>query len=948
MPRVAKDRYLLLVGTFAVADEVSKGTATLISPVHALTAAHVVFDEHGRVADELYVRALDGQEYAANVVWPPRFNRQTKPPDVALVRITDPTWQATARTTSLGRLTGNSISVDAVVMGYPRIMVDPDGGRNTLAYNGTVNPGSAQRGQTLLLNLTTSKPGRDAQQGRPHSGLSGGGLFAEDLLIGIVTHDSPDFDHGVLPCAEIAPLLDDPEFLEVWAETGNDPACYSAELNALIERPQRLAVRSVASLVRPEFETVEFYGRAPQLNELTAWCLDSKADLSIRLITGPGGRGKTRLARQLIHELGQAGYRSQNRRGRWIAGFTRDLGSGDAYVNLADTCCPVLLVIDYAETRPDEVEALIRYCSDNRAESRIRLLLIARSTGGVDGWWDQLLRNIDLDELPPLDLPPLDDSEQARRRSFASACSALVPHLAEITATRDISLWRDRARGAAPPTDIDQERYGSPLTLQLAALLTLLRQDGESMLSGQRSPLELQLLNKHEWKFWQSSAPDLNILDAAVRAQCVLLASLVRVHDREEAVSVLRSLDILSDQPRLILGKIAGWLRSMYPPPEGAYWGALQPDRLLEHLTIAVMKSSPAAIRALCTRHASAVSAHLTRTFANGEIDVEDRDELATIAIATRVMADQNRPLELEHALEAQIALLIRGAGADLTDHLLAASALEVTEIVDAQQLAHSALRMIDLETTIRNAQLTASANVQRLARSMFYEATGMSTSWILAHRNRSSDAAAFDAFGQLLSGLADRLPDLLGRRSKETYERTLSLMIEGGLSAGSAASVAATEYVYPLLDTIDLALRLQERFATIEQALEHAGAAYFAAYEDLGISHLLAHITRIPLTEHWAPSDRFSMMRSVYESLARIVAAGAESGPITAVSMVSRSGLGRRRSVNPGTAAILRRALTMDESEEIGFDRILVTIGLMRRVAATGERFQVSRVADH
>jgi hypothetical protein len=67
-----------------------------------------------------------------------------------------------------------------------------------------------------------------------------------------------------------------------------------------------LAEQGVAWLLRPEADLVGFR-RRPELTELVNWC-ESGGRTAVRLITGPGGVGKTRLALQLCQEMGMKGW----------------------------------------------------------------------------------------------------------------------------------------------------------------------------------------------------------------------------------------------------------------------------------------------------------------------------------------------------------------------------------------------------------------------------------------------------------------------------------------------------------------------------------------------------------------------------------------------------------------------------------------------------------------
>lgn len=128
-------------------------------------------------------------------------------------------------------------------------------------------------------------------------------------------------------------------------------------------------------LLRPEFAVVEFAGRLAELTALRAWCeMDSRR--SVRVLVGGGGVGKTRLALKIGADWEAARQRLVKvTAGQEAAALSRarEVTSG-----------PVLLVVDYAETRAG-LGDLLRAVLDDPGP--VRALLLARSLGE---WWDRL------------------------------------------------------------------------------------------------------------------------------------------------------------------------------------------------------------------------------------------------------------------------------------------------------------------------------------------------------------------------------------------------------------------------------------------------------------------------------------------------------------------------------------------------------------------------------
>ena len=106
-----------------------------------------------------------------------------------------------------------------------------------------------------------------------------------------------------------------------------------------------------AGWLRADRLVVEFTGREAELAELRTWCEQGSGG-PVRVLVGAGGVGKSRLALQVASEWAATGAvwgMIAAEPGGWGA-------SGRARGNL----CPVLLIVDYAETRTGLPELLVR------------------------------------------------------------------------------------------------------------------------------------------------------------------------------------------------------------------------------------------------------------------------------------------------------------------------------------------------------------------------------------------------------------------------------------------------------------------------------------------------------------------------------------------------------------------------------------------------------------
>ncbi len=220
------------------------------------------------------------------------------------------------------------------------------------------------------------------------------------------------------------------------------------DLRTLAERP--------SELLSARFQVVPFTGRDAELASLTRW-RDAPAGLSIRLIHGSAGEGKTRLA----NEFGK-----MSRDAGWLVGKASTPPSSEPSTDtpppkdLPGRRVGILVVVDDADAWP-----LHDFLQDPLLRSKntpVRVLLLARHAGA---WWERLTTWIDyrLDAAhDTLRLKPLADTPSARAALFQRARDSFAAHL---------GLPHDRTRHINPPPDLDQNpAYAHVLTLHTAAL----------------------------------------------------------------------------------------------------------------------------------------------------------------------------------------------------------------------------------------------------------------------------------------------------------------------------------------------------------------------------------------------------------------------------------------------------------------------------------------------
>ena len=364
-----------------------------------------------------------------------------------------------------------------------------------------------------------------------------------------------------------------------------------------------------ARLLDPRRALVGFTGRDKELADLIAWCEDGRMH-GVRLVTGPGGVGKTRLSVELCARLGPRGW-------RWVrVGDQEETAAlSAARQGWSD---PVLLVLDYAETRIGLRELLRAVAADPGV---VRVLLLARSAGE---WWDGLrggepaVRDLladagEEDPLPVAVTGELSNTEllYAAVPVFAGALEVPVPSRVLVNV----------GSGAVRMLD-----------LHAAALVAVLR----SAEARRQSPVSVTVsavldeLLGHEERFWHGSARQLGLVGGTTGMRAAVLGQIVAAGALLGATSPDQAVALLDRVPGATASvSVAGWLRDLYPPEagpsdeSGAEWlGALRPDRLAEHLMVRELTRS-AELAERCLR------------------DLDERQALRAITLLGRAAADQ-------------------------------------------------------------------------------------------------------------------------------------------------------------------------------------------------------------------------------------------------------------------------------------------------------------------
>ncbi|WP_405531662.1 trypsin-like peptidase domain-containing protein [Streptomyces canus] len=505
----------------------------MVGPRLVLTAAHVLGDDESVPRRGAITICRSGprpseparctdREFPATVRW----YQKDDDVDAALVEIDDiDGWPVPESLQEIGtrppqrwgRLIGTRPH-PVTLFGYPRMYRESGPGpRRGMQLDGHISPTSEYLAGRYEITSTdpTLKP--DLEPASPltrWSGMSGAAALAYsrdgDLLCGVTRYDLKADGGTILTATPTSSLLAAPGFrAALTRHTGWTPALEPVEpAHLLAPAAHHRDLRSPAMLLRADTEAVAFHGRDSELQRLRAWCKTGPGALSVQAITGPGGQGKTRLARRLAGLLDEQD-RAEFGRPRWVIGQVHSrLTDHDIHTDFTplDTALPLLLVVDYAETRPQLLHSLIQHLQASR--HKVRVLLLARS----DGPWrtaafrlttdttHQILNATVVSELAPL--LPAAPTPLARIEAFTDAVTGLARLLPLVPDTPAYD-WGALATAVQAPDDIRSPRYDNILTLQMTALTTLL-QDGPAPVTITPVQNTEDVLLQHEARYWAS------------------------------------------------------------------------------------------------------------------------------------------------------------------------------------------------------------------------------------------------------------------------------------------------------------------------------------------------------------------------------------------------------------------------------------------------------------
>jgi len=340
--------------------------------------------------------------------------------------------------------------------------------------------------------------------------------------------------------------------------------------NAFFNLPIRQWDESLAptALLRAEYRIVPFHGRENESREILAWC-SSKPPVAIRVYTGPGGAGKSRLFAELCLKL-------QDK--QWNVGFT--IPNNDITLEKCRTLfrhkAPRFIVIDYIERDWKTYIPLFEALIDHQTPLQVRIVMLARTKGE---WWDSLLSHggsardllngIHSQEIPLTALP---SNKSTLAQSYQLAATTFAKKL-------------NKPMLPAPPDTILQYQNTTTLLLHMKALADIEQND----INNENNILDFVL--RREKTFWANQAKARTLPSHIIPGIALAMAAVTMMGGmptQKSAITLFSRLPMLSDETFLLLHQISDILHECYPGHH--HWiEPLLPDRLGEFLVESIL-----------------------------------------------------------------------------------------------------------------------------------------------------------------------------------------------------------------------------------------------------------------------------------------------------------------------------------------------------------------------
>ena len=289
-----------------------------------------------------------------------------------------------------------------------------------------------------------------------------------------------------------------------------------------------------------------------------------KEQVSIKLFTGSGGSGKSRLMIE---------WALHKQRQRWHTPFLHKNITETQIDQLLKIQKHLFVVIDYAEARNDLTDKLKKFIESPSRRHLVRIVLVARNSGD---WWTDVIKNFDIKKHIQSSVEELSNTSIDRIKVFDNAIVACKKWLSAERMNDDVYCHNKSL--------LVQNDFDRILFIYMAAYATVV---GYKITSN-KILNEILILEQNPWKYFFPKYPNdhyhtgtefVSVISRVMAAVTPLGG--VERRRLDELIPKIKGPDMKQ------LPRIFKFLRNLYRPTESnKYLGTIEPDLLGEQIVL--------------------------------------------------------------------------------------------------------------------------------------------------------------------------------------------------------------------------------------------------------------------------------------------------------------------------------------------------------------------------
>jgi glutamate dehydrogenase len=227
----------------------------------------------------------------------------------------------------------------------------------------------------------------------------------------------------------------------------------------------------------------------------------------------------------------------------------------------------------------------------------------------------------------------------------------------------------------------------------------------------------------------------------------------------------------------------------------------------------------------------------------------------------------ESHPLRREIIVTQAVNDLVNGAGMTFFHRLSEETSATADELVRANFVAREIFGSRALIDEIDSYDNKLDAAVQTRMRLEMRTLVERASRWLINNRRPPMDSeGTVDFFGVVVQQVVTALPELLGGREADAFDKRRDTLVAKGVPEDLAVRVAILPPAYQALNIVETAKR--EKVDPIEVARVH-----FALGERLGLSTLVARILALPREDRWQTMARAALRDDLHAVHAQLTA---------------------------------------------------------------------------